>query len=157
MRSRFAFIAVALFVSLHAGAQTKYTASPSGFSYGNQIKLQIDTVYRRAIVRKNDDLGFWNSGTMQLLQDGVQMGIVSYAAKVPEVIVPFSWNFTSGSRTFTAKAFSSDNNQFLSGSVVVTATPPTVPPTITSGSVSPGTGGQRERAAVRADALDRAA
>lgn len=144
MRSRYAFIAlVVLFLSAHVHAQVQYAAAPSGFSPGNQIKLMIDTVNRMAIVKKIDDGPFWKSGSMQLLQNGVSLAWKNYAQNDPSVVIPFSWNFTSGSRTYSAIAWSSDGNKYQSGNVVVTATtiaPPTF--TFTGGAVWPGSGEQ---------------
>ncbi|MEO8381137.1 MAG: hypothetical protein ABI779_15870 [Acidobacteriota bacterium] len=123
-------------------AGTTYAPVPAGFSLGNQIKLKIDLVGPKALIRKNDDQKFLKPGTLYLYMNGVQIGSVKYDSTKAEFPIPFSWSFTSGSRTFTAKAYSSDLSVFESGSVTVTATTTGGAPTISTAAVLPTSGVQ---------------
>ena len=116
--------AVLLFLITATGAWAQsigYLPSPNGVSYGaspSVLSLEIQTGYPRAIVRKNDWTAFQTSGTMRLYQDGVVIASAPQTAGAASVILPFSWNFTSGTRRFYAVT---TTNPYVSGSVSVTA------------------------------------
>lgn len=133
---------VALAVPIIAG--TTYAPVPTGFSLGNQIKLKIDVAGPKALIRKNDDKNFQKPGTLYLYMNGAQIGSVKYDSTKSEFTIPFSWAFTSGSRTFTAKAYSSDSSVFQSGVVTVTATTTGGAPTISNAAVAPTSGVQNK-------------
>jgi hypothetical protein len=124
MTYRNAVLAVLLFLMMAAGAfgqSVSYVASPAGVSYGaspSVLSLEIQTNYPRAIVRKNDWTAFQTSGTMRLYQNGVVIATAAQVAGSASVILPFSWNFTSGTRSFYAIT---TTNPYASGSVSVTA------------------------------------
>jgi hypothetical protein len=111
-----------LMVTGAASAQyVSYVASPSGVSYGaspSVLSLEIQTGYPRAIVRKNDWTAFQTTGTMRLYQNGALIASATQYAGSTSVILPFSWNFTSGTRSFYA---TTTTNPYASGSVSVTA------------------------------------
>lgn len=124
MKFRFAVVSVLLYLMTASAAWAQYysyVASPSGVSYGaspSVLSLEIQTGYPRAIVRKNDWTAFQTTGTMRLYQDGVQIASATQYAGSASVIIPFSWNFTSGTRNFYAMT---STNPYASGSVSVTA------------------------------------
>ena len=98
-----------------------YVASPKGPSYGaypSVLSLEIQTGYPRAVVRKNDGSAFQTSGTMKLYQDGVQIASTSQVAGTSSVVLPFSWNFITGTRKFYAVT---TTNPYASGPVSVSA------------------------------------
>jgi hypothetical protein len=124
MKFRFAVVSILLYLMTASAAWAQYysyVASPSGVSYGaspSVLSLEIQTGYPRAIVRKNDWTAFQTTGTMRLYQDGVQIASATQYAGSASVIIPFSWNFTSGTRNFYAMT---STNPYASGSVSVTA------------------------------------
>lgn len=117
-------LAVLLFLMTAGAASAQYysyVATPAGVSYGaspSVLSLEIQTGYPRAIVRKNDWSAFQTSGTMRLYQNGVQIASAPQYAGTTSVTLPFSWNFTSGTRNFSAIT---TTNPYASGSVSVTA------------------------------------
>ncbi|HYC89228.1 MAG TPA: hypothetical protein VEO54_08465 [Thermoanaerobaculia bacterium] len=110
-----------MFTGAASAQYYSYVATPSGVSYGaspSVLSLEIQTGYPRAIVRKNDWTAFQTSGTMRLYQNGVVIATVPQYAGSTSVVLPFSWNFTSGTRSYYAIT---TTNPYASGSVSVTA------------------------------------
>lgn len=133
-----AFLAIVLIAASAPAQYVGYVANPSGISYGTSpsvLSLQVDTAFPRAIVRKNDGSAFQTSGTMRLYQNGTQVASAAQAAGAYSITLPFSWNFTSGTRTYYAMT---TTNPYQSGSVSVTAGYIPAPPGgVTASAASP--------------------
>lgn len=118
---QFAVLLFLMTTSAASAQYVSYVASPSGVSYGaspSVLSLEIQTGYPRAIVRKNDWSAFQTSGTMRLYQDGYQIASAPQYAGATSIVIPFSWNFTTGTKNFYAMT---TTNPYASGSVSVTA------------------------------------